>query len=886
MFEKPNVEARIWRDQRGRYGLEKVKSWKLFESYRVHILTLTTTQMILLVEKKYPLTRFTLEEMLNNVRLEVEEESEMSLELLRCMLELKKMNSKACKWLNKIPSNHWARSHFSATKDETSTILKTFITGIENQINLKVKIIRCDNRTEFKNHDLNQFCGMKGIKREFSVARTPQQNGVAERKNRTLSQAARTMLADSLLPISFWVEAVNTACYVQNRVLVTKPHNKTPYEILLGRTPSIEFMRLFGYPVTLGKFDGKANEGFLVGYYVNSKALRVFNSRTKIVQKTLHINFLENQPNVAESNQPNHNACIKKNLDACKVRKETVSSQQYVLIPLWSTGSKDPHNTDDVAAFDVKENANEVHVSPSRSGKTKKHDDEAKRADKGKSPVDLSTGVRDLRDEFEEFSSNSTNRVNAVSAPVTAVGPNPTNSTNNFNTASPSDIVVSSNFRIARKSSFIDPSNYPDDPDMPTLEDIVYSDDEEDVGAEPDFSNLERNISISLIPTTRVLVDLPKGERVIGSKWVFRNKKDKRGIMIRNKARLVAQGHTQEKGIDYDEVFALIARIEAIWLFLAYAFFMGFMVYQMDVKSAFLYGTIEKEVYVCQPPGFEDPDYPDKVYKVVKALYGLHQAPRAWYKTLANYLLKNSFQRGKIDQTLFIKKQKGDILLVQVYVDDIIFGSTNKELCKAFEKLMKDKFQMSSMGELTFFLGLQVRKKDDGIFTSQDKYVAEILRKFGFTDVKSASTPIEIEKHLLKDLHGEDVDVHIYRSMISSLMYLTSSRPYIMFAVCACARFQVTPKVSHLQAVKRIFRYLKGKPHLGLWHPKDSPFNLVAYSDSDYAGASLDKKSTIGGCQFLGCRLISWQCKKHTVVATSSIEAEYIGAASYCTRVL
>nr|GEV66013.1 putative ribonuclease H-like domain-containing protein [Tanacetum cinerariifolium] len=237
-----------------------------------------------------------------------------------------------------------------------------------------------------------------------------------------------------------------------------------------------------------------------------------------------------------------------------------------------------------------------------------------------------------------------------------------------------------------------------------------------------------------------------------------------------------------EEGIDYKEVFAPFARIEVIRLFLTYASFMGFMVYQIDVKSAFLYGTIEEEVYVCQPLGFEDPDHPDKVYKVVKALYELHQAPRAWYETLANYLLENCFQRGKIDQTLFIKKQKGDILLVQVYVDDIIFGSTNKDLCKAFEKFMKDKFQMSSMGELTFFLGLQVKQKPDGIFISQDKYVAEILRKFGLTDEKSANTPIDTEKPLLKDPDGEDVDVHTYRSIIGSLMYLTSSRPDIMFA--------------------------------------------------------------------------------------------------------
>nr|GEX86987.1 ribonuclease H-like domain-containing protein [Tanacetum cinerariifolium] len=290
--------------------------------------------------------------------------------------------------------------------------------------------------------------------------------------------------------------------------------------------------------------------------------------------------------NIDAGNQPNNHACIKENIDAGKVGKETTFAQQYVLLPLWSTSSQDPQNIDDVA-FDVKENENDVYVSPR---------------------------VRDLRAEFEDFSINRTNMVNAASAPVTAVGPTPTNSTNSFNTASPSDTVVSPNFRIARESSFVDLSNYLDDPDMPALEDIVYSEDEEDVSAEADFFNLETN--------------LPKGKKAIGSKWVFRKKKDEKWIVIRNKARHVAQGHTQEEGIDYNEVFALVARIEAICLFLAYASFMGFMVYQMDVKSAFLYGTIE-EVYVCQPPGFVDPDYPDKVYKEVKALYGLHQAPRA-----------------------------------------------------------------------------------------------------------------------------------------------------------------------------------------------------------------------------------------------------------------
>ncbi|GJS56821.1 putative ribonuclease H-like domain-containing protein [Tanacetum coccineum] len=337
-----------------------------------------------------------------------------------------------------------------------------------------------------------------------------------------------------------------------------------------------------------------------------------------------------------------------------------------------------------------------------------------------------------------------------------------------------------------------------------------------------------------------VLVDLPKGKYAIGTKWILKNKRDARGIVVRNKARL------------------------------------------MDVKSAFLYGRIDEEVYVTQPKGFVDPQHPKKVYKVVKALYGLHQAPRAWYATLSTFLLKHGYRRGTIDKTLFLKKHKRDIILVQVYVDDIIFGSTKKAWCDEFEALMKGEFEMSAMGELTFFLGLQVQQRPDGIFISQDKYVQEILKKFDLECVRTATTPYEAPKPKSKNEPDSPVNVHLYRSMIGSLMYLTASRPDIMFAVSACSRNQVTPTTSNLEAVKKIFKYLKGQPRLGLWYPRESPFVLEAYSDSDYAGANKDRKSTTGGCQFLGRRLISWQCKKQTIVATSSTEAEYVAAANYC----
>ncbi|GJT09773.1 putative ribonuclease H-like domain-containing protein [Tanacetum coccineum] len=652
-------------------------------------------------------------------------------------------------------------------------------------------------------------------------------------------------------------EVVNTACYVHNKVLVVKPHNKTPYELFRGRTPALSFMRPFGCHVTilntldyLGKFNGKLDEGFFVGYPMNSKAFRVYKIKIRKVEENLHIMFSEDKPIIAgdglkwlfdidvltksmnyvpvvAGTNSNDLVGTEESIGAGHSSKETRSSQDYILILLWKDGS----------LFD----------SSSNNAKRPK---------------------------------NSTKDVNTAELSINTASTNVNTGSLNTNTVSP--IVTTAPLEATHVDFFGDET-------------------------EVDMSNITTTYLIPSTPNTRinkdhsldhVIGDVQYGEepkKVIQAlkdpSWIeamqeeLLNKKDKRGIVIRNKARLVTQGYTQEEGIDYDEVFALVARIEAIRLFLAYASFKDFVVYQMDVKSAFLYGKIEEEVYVCQPLGFEDPEFPNRVYKVEKALYGLHQAYRAWYKTFSTYLLDNGFQRGQIDKTLFIKRVKSDILLVQVYVDDIIFGSTKKELCTEFEKLMHKKFQMSSMGELTFFLGLQVTQKDDGIFISQDKYVDEILKKFGFSTVKTASTPMETSKPLMKDENAEDVDVHLYRSMISSLMYLTSLRPDIMFVVCACERFQVTPKVSHLHAVKRIFRYLKGQPKLGLWYPNDLPFDLEAYTDSDYAGASLDRKSTTGGCQFLGSRLISWQCKKQTLVSNSTTEAEYVAVVSLCGQV-
>ncbi|KAK6149417.1 hypothetical protein DH2020_016942 [Rehmannia glutinosa] len=325
-------------------------------------------------------------------------------------------------------------------------------------------------------------------------------------------------------------------------------------------------------------------------------------------------------------------------------------------------------------------------------------------------------------------------------------------------------------------------------------------------------------------------------------------------------------------------------------MFLAYDAHKNFTAYQMDVKSAFLNGLLEEEVYVEQPPSFEQKTIGMKVYKLKKALYGLKQVPRAWYDILSQFLIDNDFlqcvSRAHISFYIYAKKKGQDCLLVKIYVDDIIFGATNESLCKKFSKLMQGEFEMSMMGELNFFLGLQIKQCQEGIYISQSKYTKELLKKFGIEEGRTVSTPMAADVKIDKDEKGKPVDESKYRGMIGSLLYLTSSRPDILHAVCLCAHFQSNPKESHMSAVKRIFRYLKGTIQYGLFCPKNENFSLKGYSDSDYAGNIDDRKSTSGSCQFLGDCLVSWFSKKQNCVSLSTAEAEYISAAFCCTQLL
>jgi hypothetical protein len=365
-----------------------------------------------------------------------------------------------------------------------------------------------------------------------------------------------------------------------------------------------------------------------------------------------------------------------------------------------------------------------------------------------------------------------------------------------------------------------------------------------------ELNNFTRNEVWHLVPCPN--------QNVVGTKWVFRNKQDEHGVVTRNKARLVAKGYSQVEGLDFGETYAPVARLESICILLSYATYHGFKLYQMDMKSDFLNGPIKEEVYVEQPPGFEDSEYPNHVYKLSKALYGLKQAPRAWYECLRDFLIANGFKVGKANPTLFTKTIANDLLVCQIYVDDIIFGSTNKSTCEEFSRIMIQKFKMSMMGELKYFLGFQVKQLQEGTFISQTKYIQDILTKFGMKDAKPIKTPMGTNGHLDLNMGGKSVDQKVYRSMIGSLLYLCASRPDIMLSVCMCARFQAVHKEVHLRAVKRILRYLVHTPKFGLWYPKGSTFDLIGYSDADWAGCKIDRKSTSGTCQFLGRSLPPW----------------------------
>ncbi|KAJ9553320.1 hypothetical protein OSB04_017365 [Centaurea solstitialis] len=711
---------------------------------------------------------------------------------------------------------------FLKTKDETSNLIINFIKAVQVQLKLPVQTVRSDNGTEFKNQVLKGFYNSLGITQTFSAARTPEQNGVVERRNRTLVEAARSMLAQSQLPQYLWAEAVNTACYTQNRSIIHRRFGKTPYHLLFGRIPNIDYFKVFGCPCFVlnetenqGKFGPKSDEMIFVGYSDCSVAYRVFNKKSRVVYESVNVRF---DPFVELSSIVSSNADAVSNnvvftdassstttfIDPPDTSNELDSLFEYFYDDLYGTNQTSSSDAG-ISSTPSSSATPSSEVSPTSSVPCQ--DLPSLESSPSSSPIVMDSHHLDTTvDDQVQSSSHDICNNDLLPDGHEPLTTQPASTNDVYESSSVNDQTPLPHIAKWTKAHPID---------------LIIGDPTSSVQTRAATAN-ECNFSVFLsnIEPTRVsdalqdsdwvtamqeelnqfealkvwrVVKLPESKSVIDTKWLFKNKRDANNIIVRNKARLVAKGYRQQEGIDYDETFAPVARLEAICMFLAYDAYKDFTVFQMDVKTAFLYGHLKEEVYVAQPEGFVDKEHPDYVYVLDKALYGLKQAPRAWYEELSKHLLSKGFKKG---------------------------------------------------------------------------------------------TPMATGNSIGPDHEGKDVDLRNYCSMVGSLMYLTASRPDIMFATCVSARYQAKPKESHLAAVKRIFRYLKGTPYYGIWYPKGLGFELQAYTDADYGGCNMDRKSTSGHLQFLGNKLVSWASKKQQCVSTSTAESEYVAAASCCSQVL
>ncbi|GJW45064.1 retrovirus-related pol polyprotein from transposon TNT 1-94, partial [Tanacetum coccineum] len=608
--------------------------------------------------------------------------------------------------------------------------------------------------TEFLNKTLHAFFKEEGIEHQTSTPRTPEQNGVVERRNRTLVEAARMMLSASKLPLFFWAEAIATACYTQNRSIIIPTHEKMAYHIINDRKPSIKalsflsslFLSFHTFLVALASdYDNSGPDPQLQNVSTSADTTVPSQQELDLLFGPLYDEFFNaGTSRVNKSSSPTDNSAQQDTLPSTNIHPTTE--------PSTPTHVNAEENNNDQVEF----------TNP------------------------FCTPVQEVAESFSRNIVRGNPSKPVQTRRQLATDPEMCMFALTVSTAEPKNIK-----EAMADSAWIE-----------AMQEELHQ-----------FDRLQ----------VWELVDKPFGKNVIKLKWLWKNKKDEDQTVIRNKARLVAKGYAQEEGIDFEESFALVARLEAVRIFVAYAAHKSFLIYQMDVKTAFLNGPLKEEVYVAQPDGFVDPDHPEKVYRLRKALYGLKQAPRAWYDKLSYFLMYKGFTKG-----------------------------------------------------------LHIHQSPRGIFINQAKYTLEILKKHGMKKGQSIGTPMATKPKLDADLSGEPVDQTDYRSKIGSLMYLTSSRPDIVQAVCYCARYQARPTEKHLKEVKRIFRYLRGTINMGLWYPKGSGFELTAFSDADHAGCIDTRKSTSGGIQFLGDKLVSWMSKKQDCTAMSSAEAEYVAlSASY-----
>ncbi|GJS38717.1 retrovirus-related pol polyprotein from transposon TNT 1-94 [Tanacetum coccineum] len=664
--------------------------------------------------------------------------------------------------------------------------------------------------------------------------------------------------------------------------MIRRRHGKTPYELLHNKPPDLSYLHVFGalcYPTNdsenLGKLQPKADIGIFIGYAPTKKAFRIYNRRTRRIVETIHVDFDEltamasehsssgpalhemtpatissglvpnphpSTPFVPPSRtdwdmlfQPLFDEFLNPSPSVDHPAPEVVAPINEVIAPVLadSTGSPSSTTVDQDAPSPSNSQTTPETEPPVIPNDVEEDNHDIEVAHMGNDPY---FGVPIPKIPSDQ--SSSSDSIHTIVHPDHQISEHNSKWTKDHpleNIIGELARPVSTRLQLHEQALFcyydafltaVEPKTYKD-----ALTQACWIE-----AMQEELNEFERLEVWDLVPR-------PDKVMVITLKWIYKVTLDELGGILKNKAQLVARGyHHQEEGIDFEESFALVARLEAIRIFLAFAAHMNMVVYQMDVKTAFLNGNLREEVYVSQPDGFVDKDNPNHLYKLKKALYGLKQAPRAWYDMLSSFLISQDFSKGSVDPTLFIRRDGKELLLIS--------------------------------------------QSPRGIFINQSKYALESLKKYGFDSCDPVDTPMVEKSKLDEDKEGKAVDPSHYRGMIGTLLYLTASRPDLQFAICMCARYQARPTEKHLNAVKRIFRYLKGTVHRGLWYPKDSSIALTAFADADHAGCQDTRRSTSGSMQLLGDRLVSWSSKRQKSAAISSTEAEYIALSGCCAQIL
>jgi hypothetical protein len=761
---------------------------------------------------------------------------------------------------------------FLKHKSDTFQIFTQFQAMVNTQFSLPIKVLRTDCGGEFTSNAFNQFCANKGIIHQLSCPHTPQQNGVAERKHKHLIQCALAILSESKLPMSYWSHAVSTATHLINRLPTPNLSYNNPWEMLFQKPPDLTYLRSFGCqcfplltPYTAHKLHPKTTPCVFIGYPPHTKGYLCLDPITKRLYVSRHVLFNETIfPGLTHSTDALH------------------SSATHIISPnTWMTTIPSSHtcsHTPPLPTLPTESNT----ASPTNTSLP---------LPLPNSPLPSPFSSAESHSSSAESQSSSAESHSSATSPtpLPATSPTPIPTSITLTTLPTPSLPVPSvppnthpMLTRSKNGVFKPKLGYAAHTDYTLTEPTTYA----TASKHPQWCNaMDEEFEALQKQGTWTLVPAPSTKNIVGCKWVYKLKYNSDGTISRYKARLVAKGFHQQYGVDFAETFSPVVKPPTVRLILSLAVSLNWPLRQLDVKNAFLHGTLKEEVYMVQPQGYTDPSHPSHVCKLLKSIYGLKQAPRAWFESFTSQLLHLGFLASNADSSLFVYKNKSVIAYLLLYVDDIVLTSNTPSYLDHLIHQLSSVFDLKDLGPLHYFLGLQVTRSSSGLFLNQAKYAHDLLKKHNMLTSKPAKSPSCPNTRL--SLHEGDLlpDPHAYRSLVGALHYLTFTRPDISFSVHQVCQYMSAPTSVHLAAAKRILRYLQGTLNHGIAFTP-GPLHLSAYTDADWAGDPDDRRSTSGYLVYIGSNPITWSAKKQPTVSRSSTESEYralaIASAELC----